>query len=255
MLPGSFLGHHQRRQRLSSAKPAHPSAARPPSAPPGPTPPPCTGSPPQSHAAHAHRFPLLILQTPCCSRQLVRRIFGARQPWLLAVAPACLVAAFSGSPAGARGLPGGQRDASAARAGRLSLNLGVFDFVGDSLLPVWLALLWAFARHAEPQPGLERRPWWLSPARRAGRAALPPGRRAPGGRRPATGGNGRPCCCSRRSGAAVMLVVHGFRGDVPAACPPDRLSPVLQRVQQRVQPGFSRRSASGPHSVASSRCP
>ena len=72
-------------------------------------------------------------------------IFGARHPWLLAVALACLVAHFLWV---ASWRTEGRLVASVTLFGcaldSFLLNLGVFDFVGDSpLLPVWLALLWA----------------------------------------------------------------------------------------------------------------
>ncbi len=71
-------------------------------------------------------------------------IFGARHPWLLAVALACLVAHFLWV---ASWRTEGRLVASVTLFGcaldSFLLNLGVFDFVGDSpLLPVWLALLW-----------------------------------------------------------------------------------------------------------------
>ena len=92
-------------------------------------------------------------------------IFGARHPWLLAVALACLVAHFLWV---ASWRTEGRLVASVTLFGcaldSFLLNLGVFDFVGDSpLLPVWLALLWAlFATTLNHSLAWSARPWWLS---------------------------------------------------------------------------------------------
>ena len=92
-------------------------------------------------------------------------IFGARHPWLLAVALACLVAHFLWV---ASWRTEGRLVASVTLFGcaldSFLLNLGVFDFVGDSpLLPVWLALLWAlFATTLNHSLAWSARHWWLA---------------------------------------------------------------------------------------------
>ena len=91
-------------------------------------------------------------------------IFGAQRPWLLAVALACLGAHFAWI---ARWRAEGRLVASVALFGcaldSFLLNLGVFDFAGDSrLLPAWLALLWAlFATTLNHSLAWSARPWWL----------------------------------------------------------------------------------------------
>lgn len=92
-------------------------------------------------------------------------VFGAHMPWLLAVALACLAAHFIWV---ARWRAEGRLVASVTLFGctldSFLLNLGVFDFAGDSrLLPAWLALLWAlFATTLNHCLAWSARPWWLS---------------------------------------------------------------------------------------------
>lgn len=91
-------------------------------------------------------------------------VFGASRPWLLAVALACLAAHFAWV---ARWRSEGRLVASVALFGcaldSFLLNLGVFDFGGDSrLLPAWLALLWAlFATTLNHSLAWSARRWWL----------------------------------------------------------------------------------------------
>jgi hypothetical protein len=91
-------------------------------------------------------------------------VFGASRPWLLAVALACLAAHFVWV---ARWRSEGRLVTRVTLFGcaldSILLNLGVFDFTGDSLLlPAWLALLWALMactlRHSLAWTA---RPWWL----------------------------------------------------------------------------------------------
>ena len=92
-------------------------------------------------------------------------VFGAQRPWLLLVAAACLAAHFIWV---ARWRVEGRLVASVALFGSaldtFLLNLGVFDFAGDSrLLPAWLALLWAlFATTLNHCLAWSARPWWLA---------------------------------------------------------------------------------------------
>ncbi|PYC28358.1 DUF2878 domain-containing protein [Aquipseudomonas alcaligenes] len=91
-------------------------------------------------------------------------VFGATHPWLLALALACLAAHFVWV---ASWRAEGRLVASVALFGSaldtFLLNLGVFDFAGDSrLLPPWLALLWAlFATSLNHSLAWSARPWWL----------------------------------------------------------------------------------------------
>ena len=91
-------------------------------------------------------------------------VFGAQRPWLLLVALACLAGHFlwvgswrqEGRLVASVMLFGAALDS-------FLLNLGVFDFAGDSLLlPAWLALLWAlFATTLNHSLAWTARPWWL----------------------------------------------------------------------------------------------
>ncbi len=91
-------------------------------------------------------------------------VLGAQRPELLLVAGACLLAHFAlvERRAGELRVVG-----AATLAGcvldSLLLNLGVFDFAGDSrVLPLWLALLWAlFATTLGHSLAWSARPWWL----------------------------------------------------------------------------------------------
>lgn len=72
-------------------------------------------------------------------------VFGAQRPWLLLVAASCLLAHLFWLSLGWREwrLIAGVTLFGCA-LDSLLLNLGLFDFPGDSpLLPLWLALLWA----------------------------------------------------------------------------------------------------------------
>lgn len=90
-------------------------------------------------------------------------IFGAKYPWLLLVALACLGAHFTWV---ARWRVEGRLVARVALFGcaldTFLLNLGVFDFASDSrLVPAWLALLWAlFATTLNHCLAWSARPWW-----------------------------------------------------------------------------------------------
>ena len=142
-------------------------------------------------------------------------IFGARHPWLLAVALACLVAHFLWV---ASWRAEGRLVASVTLFGcaldSFLLNLGVFDFVGDSpLLPVWLALLWAlFATTLNHSLAWSARPWWLSSL--LGALAGPLSYLA-GARLADVGlplGQWPTLLLLSAVWAAVMLVAHGFAG-------------------------------------------
>lgn len=91
-------------------------------------------------------------------------VLGAQRPALLLLAGACLLAhfAFIGRSSGELAAV-----ATLTLAGcgldTLLLNLGLFDFAGDSrVLPLWLALLWAlFATTLGHSLAWSARPWWL----------------------------------------------------------------------------------------------
>lgn len=92
-------------------------------------------------------------------------IFAAQQPWWLLGGLACLAAQLWLSHERqsdlrlvlAVTLLGSLLDS-------LLLNLGLFDFAGDSwLLPAWLALLWALlATTLRHSLAWTARPWWLA---------------------------------------------------------------------------------------------
>ena len=91
-------------------------------------------------------------------------VLGAQRPALLLLAGACLLAhfAFVGRGRGELARVGALTLAGCA-LDSLLLNLGVFDFAGDSrVLPLWLALLWAlFATTLGHSLAWSARPWWL----------------------------------------------------------------------------------------------
>ncbi|MFG0379370.1 DUF2878 domain-containing protein [Pseudomonas sp. zbq_18] len=142
-------------------------------------------------------------------------IFGATRPWLLTVALACLAAHFIWI---AHWRNEGRLVASVALFGcaldSFLLNLGVFDFAGDSrLLPAWLALLWAlFATTLNHSLAWSARPWWLASVLGAvgGPLSYYAGAQLAGVGLPL--GLWPTLLLLSALWAAVMLVAHGFAG-------------------------------------------
>ena len=115
-------------------------------------------------------------------------VLGARHPWLLWLAAACLLTHLAWLSR-----PGEIRPLLAVSVcgwlvDSLLLNLGIFDFAGHpNLLPGWLVLLWPlFASTLRHSLAWSARPWWLAslsgalggphlePASRRHQAALAP---------------------------------------------------------------------------------
>ncbi|MEO4047529.1 DUF2878 domain-containing protein [Pseudomonas sp. CAU 1711] len=91
-------------------------------------------------------------------------VFGARHPWLLVLALACLVGHFAWvAPWRVEGRLVASVMLFGSALDSFLLNLGVFDFGGSGrLLPAWLALLWAlFATTLNHCLAWTARPWWL----------------------------------------------------------------------------------------------
>lgn len=90
-------------------------------------------------------------------------VFGAQRPWLLLVAATCLLLhlLFLAGPREWRLIAAVTLLGSALDS--LLLNVGLFDFAGDSpLLPLWLTLLWAlFASTLAHCLAWTARPWRL----------------------------------------------------------------------------------------------
>ena len=91
-------------------------------------------------------------------------VLGARHPWLLWLAAACLLTHLAWLSR-----PGEIRPLLAVSVcgwlvDSLLLNLGIFDFAGHpNLLPGWLVLLWPlFASTLRHSLAWSARPWWLA---------------------------------------------------------------------------------------------